>query len=155
MQLALPEVESNMLALPQVECPVVHHFGPGVYIREVTIPAGTIALGHYHRHSHMNIMLAGKLALLCDDGQIRILTAPMMLESAPARNWLTRSRRPFGRMSTRPKSGTSRSLRSSCSRKATSGKHTQPTSGLLNMQPGRKTGKTSRRWLQRSALSRV
>lgn len=83
MQLALPEVESNMLALPQVECPVVHHFGPGVYIREVTIPSGTIALGHCHRHSHMNIMLAGKLALLCDDGQIRILTAPMMLESAP------------------------------------------------------------------------
>ena len=34
----IEKVESHLLDLPQVECPVVHHFGPGIYIREVTLP---------------------------------------------------------------------------------------------------------------------
>ncbi len=34
-------VESEMMKQEQVECSVVHSFGPGVYRREVKIPAGT------------------------------------------------------------------------------------------------------------------
>ena len=32
-------LESAFLKEEQVDCPVTHHFGPGVYIREVLLPA--------------------------------------------------------------------------------------------------------------------
>lgn len=78
-------LESHMLNLPQAECPVVHHFGPGVYIREVTLPAGTFAVGHAQRHEHLNIMLTGKVAILADDGTTKILQAPMIFTGRPGR----------------------------------------------------------------------
>jgi hypothetical protein len=78
-------LESHMLQLPQAECPVVHHFGPGVYIREVTLPAGTFAVGHEQRHEHLNIMLTGKVAIISDDGSTKILQAPMIFVGKPGR----------------------------------------------------------------------
>lgn len=81
----LEQLESHMLDLPQVECPVVHHFGPGVYIREVTLPAGTFAVGHAQRHEHLNIMLAGSVAVLGDDGEVKVLRAPLIFTGQPGR----------------------------------------------------------------------
>lgn len=81
----LEQLESHMLDFPQVECPVVHHFGPGVYIREVTLPAGTFAVGHAQRHEHLNIMLAGSVAVLGDDGEVKVLHAPLIFTGQPGR----------------------------------------------------------------------
>lgn len=77
-------LESAMLAQPQTECPVTHHFGPGIYIREVRIPAGVLVIGHSHRDQSLNIMLAGKMALLAD-GEISIVEAPFMKVTLPGR----------------------------------------------------------------------
>lgn len=84
-QSKIEQVESHLLDLPQVECPVVHHFGPGIYIREVTIPAGTLAIGHAQRFEHLNIMLAGAVAIADDDGKARVLRAPMIFVGKPGR----------------------------------------------------------------------
>lgn len=81
----LEQLESHMLDLPQVECPVVHHFGPGIYIREVTLPAGAFAIGHAQRHEHLNIMLTGSVAVLGDDGEVKVLRAPMIFVGQPGR----------------------------------------------------------------------
>lgn len=81
----LEKLESHMLDLHQVECPVVHHFGPGIYIREVTLPAGTFAVGHAQRHEHLNIMLAGSVAVLNDDGEVKVLKAPLIFTGQPGR----------------------------------------------------------------------
>jgi hypothetical protein len=81
----IEQVESHLLDLPQVECPVVHHFGPGIYIREVTLPAGTLAIGHAQRFEHLNIMLAGAVAMVGDDGQTKVLRAPMIFVGKPGR----------------------------------------------------------------------
>lgn len=70
-------------ALPQVEVETVHHFGPGVYMREIRIPDGTLVVGHYHRHPHMCILMAGTLRLLDGEGEWREITAPMIF-TAPA-----------------------------------------------------------------------
>lgn len=78
-------LERAMLQLPQVECPVEHHFGPGVYMRQVTIPAGTLAAGHSHKHDHLNILLAGAIALLDDNGQVQVLRAPVIFQGKPGR----------------------------------------------------------------------
>jgi hypothetical protein len=81
----IEQVESHFLDLPQVECPVVHHFGPGIYIREVTLPAGALAIGHAQRFQHLNIMLTGAVATVGDDGQTKVLRAPMIFVGKPGR----------------------------------------------------------------------
>lgn len=78
-------VESHLLNLPQVECPVVHHFGPGIYIREVTLPAGTLAIGHAQKFEHLNIMLTGAVSMVGDDGNIKVLRAPLIFVGKPGR----------------------------------------------------------------------
>lgn len=84
-QSKIEQVESHLLDLPQVECPVVHHFGPGIYIREVTLPTGTLAIGHAQRFEHLNIMLTGAVAMVGDDGQTKVLRAPMIFVGKPGR----------------------------------------------------------------------
>ena len=79
------QLESEALALPQVPCPVVHHFGPGVYMREVQLSAGTFVVGRNHRQPHMNVMLKGKLQLVDDAGVFHTLEAPQMFTSQGGR----------------------------------------------------------------------
>ena len=81
----LAEVEARMLQEPQVECQVFHHFGPGVYIREVHIPAGTFSVGHHQKFDHMNVMLKGRVTMLNDDGTTSELQAPFVYVSKPGR----------------------------------------------------------------------
>jgi hypothetical protein len=75
--------EIDLLALPQVDCNLVHHFGPGIYIREVTIPEGTLVLGHPHKAPHLCILMAGTLRVLDGEGEVRDLVAPYIF-TAPA-----------------------------------------------------------------------
>jgi len=77
-------LEVVLLDQPQAECPVTHHFGPDVYIREVFIPAGSIVVGHAHKGENLNIMLKGRMALLVD-GQVSIVEAPFMKVASPGR----------------------------------------------------------------------
>jgi hypothetical protein len=77
--------ERELLAHPQIDCPVVHHFGPGICIREVFMPAGTLAIGHKQKFEHLNIMLRGKVMVAKDDGTTEILTAPMIFTGQAGR----------------------------------------------------------------------
>lgn len=77
--------ERELLAHPQVDCPVVHHFGPSVCIREVFMPAGTIAIGHRQKFDQLNIMIRGKVLIAKDDGTTQVLTAPMIFTGKAGR----------------------------------------------------------------------
>lgn len=79
------QVEAKLLELPQIDCPVLHHFGPGVYIREVRMPAGSLILGHRHRNAHTNILVQGRLKFLNEGGETVELVAPAVLTSNPGR----------------------------------------------------------------------
>lgn len=78
-------VEKKMLELDQVECNVVHRFSPGIYIREVTVPAGTFAIGHHQNFEHTNIFLKGRVTVLQEDGTTSELVAPMIFTGKPGR----------------------------------------------------------------------
>jgi hypothetical protein len=78
------QIEAHMLNLPQIDCPVAHHFGPGIYVREVTLPQGALAVGHAQRFEHLNVMLTGKVAII-DDGKVKVLQAPMIFVGKPGR----------------------------------------------------------------------
>lgn len=78
-------LEAEFLKQPQVDCSVVHRFGPGIYIREVTIPADTFSIGHYHTETHLNIMLAGRVTMVNPDGSHTELVAPHTFVAGPGR----------------------------------------------------------------------
>ena len=71
--------------MEQADCPVVHSFGPNLYIRQVTMPAGTLAVGHYQKTTHLNVMLKGKVQILNSDGSTSILEAPQTFVAPPGR----------------------------------------------------------------------
>lgn len=81
----LAEIERRSLELPQVKCDVVHRFGPGICIREVTIPANTLAVGHYQNFEHTNIMLKGRVTILNENGSFSELVAPLQFVGKPGR----------------------------------------------------------------------
>jgi len=82
--LALKEAEEIMLDMPQADCPVVHRFGDGIYIREVTMPAGVLAIGHIQKFAQNNFLLQGKIAMLGDKG-VKVLEAPLFFVGDPGR----------------------------------------------------------------------
>lgn len=75
-------MEAFMLEQPQVEIPVVHHFSPGIYAREITAPAGVMMTGMVHKFEHLNIMSKGEVSVLTEDG-IKRLKAPCTFVSKP------------------------------------------------------------------------
>lgn len=79
------ELEKAMLIIEQVACDVVHRFGPGVYMREVRIPAGTFAVGHFQKTKHTNVMLKGHVTVMNEDGSTSELKAPLMFVGEPGR----------------------------------------------------------------------
>lgn len=78
-------LESYLLSLNQAPCTVIHRFRPGVYIREVTIPKGAIAVGHRQRYEHLNILTRGSVAMIGDDGQVKVISAPATFVGKPGR----------------------------------------------------------------------
>lgn len=78
-------LEQYSLDKPQVDCAVVHHFGPGLCIREVRIPAGTFAVGHRQKYEHMNILLQGKVLVLGENKTVQSLEAPLLFVGKPGR----------------------------------------------------------------------
>lgn len=70
---------------PQVDPHLVHHFGPGVCIREIQLPAGVFAVGHYHTKPTVNLFLKGKVLVLKEDNTTQLLEAPMIFTSYPGR----------------------------------------------------------------------
>jgi hypothetical protein len=56
-------------AYDQVDCPLKHHFAPGVYAREISVPAGTLCVGKIHIHSHLNIISKGSGFVATETGR--------------------------------------------------------------------------------------
>jgi hypothetical protein len=80
----LMDIESRMLAQTQVEIPTDHIFSGGVYIRQITVPAGTLIMGKRHRHETCNMLLKGTLLVYVDENLPPIpMTAPMIFTTPP------------------------------------------------------------------------
>tara|TARA_R110002126_G_scaffold26555_2_gene89688 strand:+ start:1498 stop:2352 length:855 start_codon:yes stop_codon:yes gene_type:complete len=78
------KVEAAMLSLPQADCPVVHRFAPGLYIRELTVPAGVFVVGHHQKNRNLNIVLTGKF-LMEVGGEMKEMSAPLFFVAEPGR----------------------------------------------------------------------
>lgn len=67
MRQKVEALEDAIAQLPQVECPLRHHFSPGVYVREMTVPEGITATGAVHKTEHLTIIV-GHCYLTTDEG---------------------------------------------------------------------------------------
>jgi hypothetical protein len=71
----IDEAEAILVQLPKVECPLKHSFTPGLYIREIFMPAGTLLTSKIHKTEHPFIVSKGKLNVFLD-GEMQYIEAP-------------------------------------------------------------------------------
>jgi hypothetical protein len=76
-----------MSGMPQAEFKTAHYFGPGIYIREVTLPAGILAVGHKQKLEQLNVVISGKVAMFGEDGKVHVVTAPTIFTAAAGRKF--------------------------------------------------------------------
>lgn len=69
--------------LEQVECQLKHTFAPGMYAREITLPADTFIVGKIHKHAHLNIVTRGRVTVVTEFGrrEIHVTGAPVTFQS--------------------------------------------------------------------------
>jgi hypothetical protein len=71
----------HMLQFEQAVTPVMHHFSPGLYLREIFMPAGAVVVGKIHKTEHFNILVQGACYIIHDDGRREELRAPKVFVS--------------------------------------------------------------------------
>ena len=57
-----------------------HYFAPGIYARELHIPAGMTLTGKIHKYPQLNILSKGKISVLTEDG-VKEVEAPFTVVS--------------------------------------------------------------------------
>ena len=72
---AIDQCEVAMAAMPRIECPVVHRFTPGLYIREILMPAGALISSKIHKTQHPYFITEGEVSVW-SEGQVNRLQAP-------------------------------------------------------------------------------
>ena len=63
---SVERLEAYLLQGAEVEIPTEHKFAPGIYIREITIPAGALLTGAPCKFEHLSVMVRGKMRTLID-----------------------------------------------------------------------------------------
>ena len=70
------QIEAEIVAKEPVVCPLKHYFTPGLYSREIFIPAGTILTSKIHKTEHPYVVSLGKVAVIKEDDGVEIIEAP-------------------------------------------------------------------------------
>jgi len=60
----IDRVEADLANYPQVELPLEHFFPPGLYVRKIFMPAGSMVVSMKHKTTHPFFILKGKVAVL-------------------------------------------------------------------------------------------
>lgn len=58
------KAERIMENMPQADCPITHHFAPGVYMREMAVPAGVLLTGAVHKTEHLSVLSKGHIYVI-------------------------------------------------------------------------------------------
>jgi hypothetical protein len=66
------EVQEALAKLPQLDCPLKHHFAPGAYAREILLPKGSLVIGKIHKHAHINVVSKGRVSVMTEFGRMDI-----------------------------------------------------------------------------------
>lgn len=69
--------------VPVDVCPVKHHFSPGLYIREMFLPAGYCVAGKIHKYAHQNVITSGRVRVFTEQDGLLELVGPCTFVSKP------------------------------------------------------------------------
>lgn len=72
----------KFLQLSQIECPLKHEFQDGNYIREITIPQGSMLIGRPHIHGHQCDLISGTVIHVTEHER-RKVDAPFSMHTTP------------------------------------------------------------------------
>lgn len=79
----LHEVGDPNGSMVPCEFPLVHHFAPGTYAREIRLPAGSLVVGKIHKHAHVNVLSQGRVAVYTESRGPEEFSAPRTWVSDP------------------------------------------------------------------------
>lgn len=71
--------------VPQVDCPTRHYFAPGMYAREMFIPAGTTLIGARHKTEHLSLFV-GDITVWTEHGETRLTGHNTFVSKPGAKN---------------------------------------------------------------------
>ena len=60
----IDRAEAELLKYPAVQCPLVHTFTPGLYMRQILMPAGTMLTSRVHKQTHPFIIVKGRISVI-------------------------------------------------------------------------------------------
>lgn len=70
----LDALEAGILAeLAPVHMPVTHRFTPGLYAREIFMPAGTVLTSQVHNTQHPYVVISGRVRVTIPGGEVQVL----------------------------------------------------------------------------------
>lgn len=72
----LDELELELRKHKQVDCPLINRFTPGLYIREIYMPANTLIVSKIHKTTHPFIVSKGIVEVKINDGEWERIEAP-------------------------------------------------------------------------------
>lgn len=81
-ELTAAEIEAALCRLPMLDMPLRNFFAPGIYARELTIPAGTLLTGRRHLAEHICIVSAGEITVWEDGRPPEVVRAPYSIVGA-------------------------------------------------------------------------
>jgi quercetin dioxygenase-like cupin family protein len=84
----IERLQSEMAAMPQAELVTEHSFSPGMYLRKVYRPAGTLIVGKVHKEPHFFLCAKGEIIAWTELG-MRHLYAGDVIESKPGTKRVT------------------------------------------------------------------
>lgn len=81
-------LEARALAeLQPIECPLQHHFTPGLYVRTIFMPKGSLVTSKIHKTEHPFVVHSGSCSVLVEDEEenwrVEHIEAPYMGTTKP------------------------------------------------------------------------
>ena len=76
-------LEKEMEGYAPAICPVTHSYAPNIYIRQITIPAGTLLTSMEHLTEHPFIISKGKISVTSDNEGTVLYEAPYVGVTQP------------------------------------------------------------------------
>ena len=67
--------EAELSKLPQVHLTLIHRFTPGMYVREIFMPAGCFVTTRTHKTEHPYVVLSGVAEIIDEKGNSEIVSA--------------------------------------------------------------------------------
>lgn len=66
------QLQSAMLPIQCAQPEPGHHFAPGMYLRELLVPAGMLLVGKIHKHAHFLFVMRGRAHVISEFGRTEV-----------------------------------------------------------------------------------